>query len=242
MVRAKLQSGLRRNPIVLSLKLPQVRIPAKEYNFPFKGEVEQNKRTKLIREQFRSHLRTHQMNSGPEVIYSTAKKISYVHKYPVGLECFFGQTIARYHSSTPNQCDQIWRNFANLDFFRNLWQHLKGLFDIRQSCEPTLGLFVKSFWQNFIVVNGQMLKTILPSGHTAPNPLNRAGRQYISCYVSLWSSLWTRNFSLYGKTTDHNKLLASEVQVQISQRAYIYYVALKQLRSFNTVTVAVNIR
>ena len=57
--RAKLQSGLRRDPMVLSLELPQVRIPAKEYNFPFKCEVEQNKRTKLIREQFRSHLRTH---------------------------------------------------------------------------------------------------------------------------------------------------------------------------------------
>ena len=29
--------------------------------------------------------------------------------------------------------------------FRNLWQHLKGLFDNWQSCEPTLGLFV-CFW------------------------------------------------------------------------------------------------
>ena len=31
---------------------------------------------------------------------------------------------------------------------RNIWQHLKGLFDIWQSCELTLGLFV-CFWTKF---------------------------------------------------------------------------------------------
>ena len=32
--------------------------------------------------------------------------------------------------------------------FRNLWQHFKGLFDILQSCEPTLRLYV-CFWAKF---------------------------------------------------------------------------------------------
>ena len=64
------------------------------------------------------------------------------------------------------QCDQIWRNFDNLEINRNLRQHLKGLFDIWQSCKPTLGLFV-CFWAKFHRCKWPNIeKTIWPSGHT----------------------------------------------------------------------------
>ena len=56
--------------------------------------------------------------------------------------------------------------------FRNLWQHFKGLFDIWQSCEPTLGLFV-CFWAKFHHCKWPNIeKTIWPSGHTARGLMN----------------------------------------------------------------------
>ena len=65
------------------------------------------------------------------------------------------------------QCDQIWRNFANLANFLILFE---GSFRNWQKFEPNLGN-IFAIGQIFNVVNGQILKQIIkPSGHTGVGP------------------------------------------------------------------------
>ena len=59
-------------------------------------------------------------------------------------------------SLAENQCDQIWRNFATLAKFKNIWQLYKGLVSIWQTFEPTLENSV-CFRPIYVVVSSQIL-------------------------------------------------------------------------------------
>ena len=54
------------------------------------------------------------------------------------------------------QCDQIWRNFANEEYFNSLWQFWKVIFSIWHNFEPTLKLFY-AFGKISIDIGGQIL-------------------------------------------------------------------------------------
>ena len=42
----------------------------------------------------------------------------------------------------PNQCDQIWRNFATWPHFKKIGQNFQGLYCVWQNFKPTIAIFI----------------------------------------------------------------------------------------------------
>ena len=58
---------------------------------------------------------------------------------------FFRNALPPYLPQAPNQCDQVWQNFATLVNFKSLWQFIQGYLVFGQNFEPTLAKYLMLF-------------------------------------------------------------------------------------------------